>query len=112
MLGLADGDLGGVVDGSAGLDALSPRDRDAAGEDEGFGPGARLGEAALDEEDVEPLFLQIVTITFRTSPPPRASRKASAASASGTRCVTRPAARTTPRSMSASASRRSRSVEE
>ncbi len=112
MLRLADGDLGRVVDGRAGLDPLFPGDGDAAGEDEGLGPRARPGQAALDEEDVEPLLLQIVTITLSTSPPRRASRNASAASASGTRCVTRPDARTTPRSMSVSASRRSRAPEE
>ena len=112
MLGLADGDLGRVVDGRPRLDALAAGDGDAAGEDQRLGARARLGETALDEQHVEPLLLQTVTITLRTSPPRRASRNASPASARGTRWVTRSAARTTPRSMSASASRRSLAPEE
>ena len=85
--------------------------RDPPGKDEGLGARARLGESPFDENEVEALF-QNVTTTLRTSPPLRARAKASAARASGTRCVTMPAARTTPRSMSASASRRSRAPQE
>jgi hypothetical protein len=69
VLGCAYRDLRRVIHGRPGLDALLPGHRGAPREDEGLGPRARLGEAALDEEDVEPLLLQTVTITFRTLPP-------------------------------------------
>ena len=106
MLGLAHGDLRVVGNGRPGLDALPAHDNDPAREDEGLGAGARFRETALDENDVQPL-LQNVTTTLRTSPPFRASAKASAAFSKGTRCVTRSAERTAPRARSASASRMS-----
>ena len=111
MLGLPDFDLGVLRDRRSRFDPLAPNDRNPAREDERLGPRARFGEPALHEDDVQPL-LQMVTTTFRTSPPWRASAKASAARASGTRCVTRSAARTTPRSSSASASRMSAAPQE
>ena len=111
MLRLLDGDLGILRHSRAGLDPLVASDRNPAREDERPGPRPRFRKSALHEDDVETL-LQNVTTTLRTSPPCRASAKASAARANGTRFVTRSWARTAPRSMSASASRRSRAPEE
>src|ERR1039458_133331 len=111
MLRLPDGDLGVFRNGRAGLDPLVAAHRNSAREDERLGSRARFREPAIHEDDVEAL-LQNVTTTFRTSPPFRASAKASPARANGTRCVTRSAARTVPRSRSASASRMSAAPQE
>src|ERR1017187_9901157 len=111
MLRLSDRDFGVFRHSRAGLDPLVAGDRNPAREDERLGPRARFRESALHEDDVETL-LQKVTTTLRTSPPCSARAKASAARANGTRFVTRSWARTAPRSMSASASRRSRAPEE
>ena len=111
MLGLSDRDFGILRDRRSRLDPLFPRDGDPAREDQSLGPRARFGEPALDEDDVQAL-LQTVTTTFRTSPPRRASAKASAARASVLRCVTMLAALTTPRSRSVIAARMSAAPQE